>query len=101
MHHIRVRLFDFVEKDNGIWPPPHCLRKLAAFLIPDVARRRANQSRGGEFFHVLRHVDLDKRVGVAEHEFSQSASEIGFADTGGSEKDKGTDRAPWIFQIGT
>src|SRR5438093_7660476 len=101
MHHIRMRLFDFVEKDNRVWPPPHSLRKLPAFLIPHVAWRRTNQSGSSEFFHVLRHVDLDKRVGVPEHEFGECAGEIGFADPGGAEKNKGPNRALWIFQIGT
>ena len=100
MHYIRMRFFDFVEKDDRIGPTPHCFGKLAAFLIPDVARRRTNQSGGSEFFHVLRHVDLDQGVGVAEHEFGQRAREIGFADTGRAKKDKGTNRPLWIFQIG-
>src|SRR2546430_6613042 len=94
-----MRLFYFVEKDNRIWPAADCFRELSALFVSDVTRRRTDQTRGGELFHVLRHVDLNQCVGVAEHELGQCASEIGFANSGWAEKDKRTNRAPWIFQI--
>ena len=88
MHHIGVRLFDLIKKHNRIRPAPHSLGKLSALFVTDVPRRRTDQTRRGEFFHVLRHVDLNQRVSVTEHEFSESAREICFADAGRTEKDK-------------
>ena len=38
MHHIRVRLFNFIEENYGVWPAPHGFRKLSAFLVTDIAR---------------------------------------------------------------
>src|SRR5437773_2695994 len=100
MHHIRVRFFDLVKKHDRVRPASHGFRKLSALFITDVPWRRTDQTRCGEFFHVLRHVDLNQRVGVTEHEFGESAREIRFADSSGTEKDERTDRAPWILQVG-
>src|SRR6266496_3798645 len=100
MHHIGVRLFDLIKQHNRIRPAPHSLGKLSALFVTDVPWRRTDQTRCGEFFHVLRHVDLNQRVGVTEHEFGESAREIRFADSSGTEKDERTDRAPWILQVG-
>ena len=100
MHHVGMRFFDFVEEHDRVGPAPDGFGKLPAFLVTDVARRRADQARGGEFFHVLRHVDLDERVGIAKHELGQGASEEGFADAGRAEKDERADRAFRILQVG-
>src|SRR5260370_12947947 len=100
MHHIRMRFLNFIKKDPRIWAAAHRFGELATFLIADVTRRRTDQARGGEFFHVLGHVDLNERVGIAKHEFGQCASEIGFAHAGWTEKDKRTDRTPRILQLG-
>ena len=62
VHHVRVRLFDFVEEHDGVGPAADGFGKLAALLVTDVARRRTDQARGGELLHVLGHVDLDERV---------------------------------------
>src|SRR6266581_2794642 len=97
MHHVGMRFLDLVKQYNRVRPAPHSLGKLAAFLVSDVAWRRTDQTRRGEFFHVLRHVDLNQCVGVTEHELSESACEIRFADARGTEKDKRTDRALRIF----
>src|SRR4030095_4043256 len=69
-------------------------------FVADVPRRRANQPRGGEFLHVLRHVDLDERIAVAKHEFGERLGEEGFADTGRAKEDERTDRATRILEIG-
>ena len=62
-----MRFLDFVEKDDGVRPTADGLGELTAFFVADVAGRRADQTRDGEFLHVLAHVDLDERVLVAEH----------------------------------
>ena len=88
MHHIRMRLFDLIKKHYRVRTASHGFRKLAALFVADVTRRRPNQTRSGEFFHVLRHVDLNQRIRVAEHEFGENACEIRFADAGWTEKDE-------------
>ena len=44
MHHVRMRLFDFVEQDHRIRPPPHRFGKLAALFVADITRRRPDQT---------------------------------------------------------
>src|SRR5438093_3928890 len=101
MHHIRVRLFDLIKKHNRIRPTAHGFRKLPTLFITDVPRRRTDQTRSGEFFHVLRHIDLNQRVGVTEHVLCESAREIRFTDSSGTEKDERTDRTSWVLQVST
>ena len=67
---------------------PHLLSKLAALLVADVARGRADQPRDTVLFHVLAHVDADHQLFVVEEKFSERASEFGFADARPSQKDK-------------
>ena len=100
MHDIRVGFFHFIEKDHRIRAAAHGLAELTAFLVPDIAGRRADEAGGGELFHVFRHVDLDERVGIAEHEFGEGAGEEGLTNTGRAEKNERSDRAARVFEVG-
>jgi hypothetical protein len=40
-----VRLLDLVEQHHRVGPAPHRLGQLAALVVADVARRRADQPR--------------------------------------------------------
>ena len=94
------RVFDFIEQDHGIGAAPDGFRKLAALFVADITRRRADQPRSGEFFHVLRHVDLNQRVAIAKHEFGQFLGEKRFTHAGGSEENERADWTPRILQVG-
>src|SRR5262249_4293039 len=50
--------------------------------------------------HVLRHVDLDQRVGVAEHELGQGLGQQRLADPGGPGEDEAADRPLGILEPG-
>jgi hypothetical protein len=50
--------------------------------------------------HVFGHVDLDQRLGAAEHELGQVLREEGLADAGGAEEEEGANRTAWIFEVG-
>ena len=54
----------------------HGLGELAALVVADVAGRRADEPGHGVLLHVLRHVDLDHRVLVAEQELGERAREL-------------------------
>src|SRR5215475_10720885 len=41
--HVMVRFFNLIEENHRIWPPPRCLGELPTFIIPHIARRRADQ----------------------------------------------------------
>ena len=95
-----MRFFYFVEKHNRIWTATDRFGKLAAFLVADVAGRRSDQARGGEFFHVLRHVDLNQRVAIAEHEFGELLREKSFSNAGRPEENERTNRPARILEVG-
>jgi hypothetical protein len=74
--------------------------ELAAFLVTDVAGRRADEAARSELLHVLGHVDLDEGVGVAEHELREVSREECLTHTGGPEEDEGTDGPLGILEVG-
>src|ERR1043166_3253671 len=100
MHDVGMRFFALVEEHNRVRPAPHRFGKLSALLVTDITGRRTDQARSREFFHVLRHVDLNKRVAVAEHELGKLWGKKRFADAGRAEKNERADRPPRILEIG-
>ena len=90
---VRVGLLDLVEQDDRVRLAAHGLGELAALVVADVARRRADEPGHGVLLHVLRHVDLDHRVLVAEQELGERARQLGLADARGAEEDERAGRA--------
>jgi hypothetical protein len=68
---VRVRLLDLVEEDQGVGLAPDALRELAALLVSDVARGRADQLGDGVLLHVLGHVEAHERLLVVEQELRE------------------------------
>ena len=93
-----VRLLDLVEEDDRVRATTHGFRELAAFLVPDVARRRANEARDRVPLLVLRHVEAHHRALVVEHELGERAGELGLPDAGRPEEDERADRAVRILE---
>ena len=83
---ISVRLLDFVEQDDGVWPAADLFGELAAFLIADISGRGSDQSAHIVLLHVLAHVDLNERILVAKHEFGQRFGQQRLADASGPTK---------------
>ena len=81
---IRVRLLDLVEKHDLIRPPTHRFGQRAAFLVADITRRRADQTRDRMLLHVLRHIDADERRVVVEEIACERFRELRLADAGGA-----------------
>src|SRR4051812_11498739 len=77
---VRVRLLDLVEQEHAVRLPAHGLGELAALVVADVARGRADQARHGVLLHVLGHVDAHHRVLVAEEELRERPRELRLAD---------------------
>ena len=82
-------------------PPAHGLRQLAALLVTDVARRRADQPRDGVPLLVLGHVEPHHRAVVVEHELGQRAGQLGLPHASRPEKDERADRPVRVLQAGT
>src|SRR5262245_6300338 len=100
VEHVRVGLLDLVQKDDRVRLPADGLGQLAAFVVADVARGRADEPGHGVLLHVLRHVDLDHRVLVAEQELGERAGELRLPDTRGAEEDERAGRALRILDPG-
>ena len=100
VEHVRMRLLDLVEQDDRVRAAAHRLGELPAFLVADVARRRADEPRDGVLLHVLGHVDAHHRVLVVEQELGERARRLRLADAGGAEEDERADRAVRILQSG-
>jgi len=97
---IRVRLLDLVEEDDGVGLAAHGLGELAALVVADVARRRADQTGHAVLLHVLRHVDADHRGFGIEERFGERLGELGFADAGRPEEQETADRTARVFDAG-
>ena len=94
-----MRLLNLVEEDDTIGLAPHLLGELAAFLVTHVARRRADEPRDGVLLHVFAHVELDERLGVAEHLLGQGLGEERFAHARRTQERKCADGALRILQV--
>ena len=100
VEHVRMRLLDLVEQDHLIGPPPHRFGERAAFLVADIARRRADQPRDRVLLHVFRHVHAHQRGLVVEQEFGERLGELGLADAGRPQEHERADRPVRVLQAG-
>ena len=100
VEHVRVRLLDLVEQDHGIRPAAHRLGEIAALLVADIARRRADQPRHGVLLHELGHVDAHHGFFGIEQELGQRLAQLGLAHAGGAEEQERAVRPARIGQAG-
>ena len=87
---IRVGLLNLVEQDHLIGATANSFGQRAAFIIADIAGRRANQAGNRVLLGIFRHVEpQDGRV-VLEHEFGEGLCQLCLADAGRTDKQEGT-----------
>ena len=91
--HVLVGLFDLVEEHHAVGLAAHLFGQLAALVIADVARGRADQTRHRVPLHILGHIDADHGVLVAEHGLCQRLAQLGLAHARGAEEQERTDGA--------
>ena len=77
---VGVRLLDLVKEDHAVRAAADGFGQLTAFLIADVAGRRAKQAANGMLLVVFAHVDANKRVLIVKEEFGERAGQFGLAD---------------------
>src|SRR5690349_16440006 len=99
--HIRMRLFDFIEQNYRVWIAFNAFRQLSAFLVADIAWRRADKLRNGVLLHKLRHIEADKGFFTSEQELRKRPRHFGFSDAGRSQKQERSCGAMRRFQAGT
>ena len=95
-----MRLLDLVEQHDLIGPPPHRFGERAAFLVADIAGRRADQARDRVLLHVFRHVDAQQRGLVVEQIFGERLGQLGLADAGRPQEHERADRPVRVLQAG-
>ena len=88
---VAVGLFDLVEEDHRVRPPPHGLGELAALLVADVAWRRADEPGHRVLLHVLGHVEPDHGALVVEEELRQRPGQLGLSHAGGPQEEERAD----------
>ena len=93
-----VGLLDFVEEDDAVGTAAHGFAELPAFLVSDVAGRRADEPRDGVFLHVFAHVDADHRGLVVEEKFREGARQLGLPHAGRPEENEGADGAVGVLE---
>ncbi len=97
---VRVCLLDLVEQQHAVGLAPHLLGELTAFVVTDIARRRAHQPRHGMAFAIFRHVDAQQGVLIAVDRFGQCLGELGLAHPGRAQKQEGSHRFAAFAQAG-
>ena len=95
-----MRLFDLVKQDHLIGPPADGFGQHAAFVIADIARRRADQTGDGVLFHEFRHVDAHHRLVVIKEVFRQRLGQFGLAHAGRPEEQEAAQRTAFVLQTG-
>ena len=89
-------LLDLVEQDHRVGPAAHRFGELAAFVIADVSRRRADETRNAVLLAVLAHVDAHHRALVVEEVRRKCFRELRLTDTGGAEEQERSGRTVGI-----
>ena len=92
VRHIGMRLLHLVEEHDAVRTTAHGLSQLAALVVADVSRRRADQARHRVLLHVLAHVDAHDRLLRVEQVVGERLAELGLADAGRAEEEKRPDR---------
>eukprot|EP01136_Pigoraptor_vietnamica_P037821 Opistho-1_new@106316 len=100
VEHIRVGLLDLVEQQHAVGLAAHRLGQVAALVVADIARRRADQARDRVLLHELAHVDADHGFLGVEQETGQCLAQLGLADAGGAEEQEGACGAIRVGQAG-
>ena len=95
---VRMSLFDLVEQHHGERLAAHLFGELAALLVADVSRRRAEEPRSRVLLGELGHVHTNQRILVIEQELGKRLGQLGLAHTGGAGEDERTGRALRVLQ---
>ena len=94
-------LLDFIEQHHLIRPAAHSFSQNAAFIIADIARRRADEPRHCVLLHELAHVDAHQCLIVIEQKACERFSQFSLADTGWPEEQETAKRAVGVLQAST
>ena len=89
--HVRMRLFDLVEKEHGVRILVHAVGQQAALIESYVSGRGADQPRNRMLLHVFGHVEPEQ---LHPHCFGELLRCLSFSDSRRSREQVGSD---WLF----
>ena len=92
--------FNFIKQHHAVRAAAHGLGQLAAFLVADIARRRAQQAGDGVLLHIFRHIKAQQGFFTAKPALGQCAGQLRFAYAGRPQKQHGPDGPPGLPQAG-
>ena len=76
----------------------YSFRELAALIVSDISRRRADKSRDIVLLHIFGHIYSYKSALVTEHYFSKSLRELCLTYTGSAQEDERTGRSLLVLE---
>ena len=95
---VRMRLFDFIQQQNGMAMLIDGVGQQTALIETDIAGRRTDKPRYRMAFHIFRHVEADQ---LDPHRHSELTGDLRLADTGGAGEQIAADRFLRLAQSGT
>ena len=98
---VGVRLFDFVEEHDAVWPAPDRFGELSGLVVAGVSGRRAEQPRHGVRLGELGEIDAHERGLAAEQRLGERLGELGLADAARAAEEEGAKRFARVVQAGT
>src|ERR1041384_726424 len=98
IENVVMSLFDFIQQHYRVRPAPHGFGQLAAFLVTNVTRRRADQSRNRMLLLIFGHIDADHRVLIVEQKHRRRARYFVFSYAGRSQEYERADRAIRVLE---
>src|SRR3989344_566794 len=87
-----MSFFYFVKKNNGVRSVSDQIGDASPIVKTDITGRRADKFGNGMFLHKFGHINSDERILVIKHKFGKRFGQFGFAHSGRSEKNEGTNR---------
>src|SRR3954470_17297940 len=91
---------DLVEEQHRVRPPSDLLGQLARFVVADVARWGADESRHRVALLELAHVEAHHEVLAPEQRIGECPRELSLADAGRAEEEEAADRLAWVGEPG-
>ena len=83
-------LLYLVKQHDGVGAAAHLFGELSGLVIADIAGRRTDDARNAVLLHKLGHIQPDQRLDIVKQLLGKHLDQLGLADAGGADKDKGS-----------
>ena len=101
VENVWMSFFDLIKKHNLIGTPSDSFGQGTALIITNIARRRAQQTRDGMFFHIFRHIKTKHGFIIIKQKSCQCFGQLCFAYTCRPQHQKTAKGLVRVVQAGT